>query len=113
MKEKIHPKYKKTSVRCACGAEYHVGSTAKDIHVGICAACHPFFTGKHKYVDTAGRVEKFEKRYGKGTTAKEATAKKATAAKKTAAKKSTAKKTAAKKTAAKKSAAKKTAAKKS
>lgn len=63
MKEGIHPKYGPTTIKCACGAVYHVGSTAKDIHVGICAACHPFFTGKQKYVDSAGRVEKFMKRY--------------------------------------------------
>lgn len=63
MKEGIHPKYAPTTIKCACGAQYHVGSTAKDIHIGICAACHPFFTGKQKYVDSAGRVEKFKKRY--------------------------------------------------
>jgi len=63
MKEGIHPKYAPTTIKCACGAQYYVGSTAKDIHIGICAACHPFFTGKQKYVDTAGRVEKFKKRY--------------------------------------------------
>jgi len=65
MKNDIHPKYEKITVRCACGAEYNVGSTAKDIHIGICAACHPFFTGKQKYVDAAGRVDKFNKRYSK------------------------------------------------
>ena len=65
MKEGIHPKYEKTTVHCACGADYNVGSTAKDIHIGICAACHPFFTGKQKYVDAAGRVDKFNKRYAK------------------------------------------------
>ena len=63
MKEKIHPKYKKIVAHCACGAEYNVGSTAKEIHIGICASCHPFFTGKQKYVDAAGRVDKFNKRY--------------------------------------------------
>ena len=64
MKDAIHPKYEKTTIHCACGKDYLVGSTATDIHVGICAACHPFFTGKQKFVDTAGRVEKFRKRYG-------------------------------------------------
>ncbi len=63
MKEGIHPKYAPTTIKCACGAQYQVGSTAKEMHIGICAACHPFFTGKQKYVDAAGRVEKFKKRY--------------------------------------------------
>lgn len=65
MKDGIHPKYGTTKIRCACGAEYNVGSTGEDIHIGVCAACHPFYTGQQKYVDTAGRVEKFRKRYGK------------------------------------------------
>ncbi len=65
MKDGIHPKYAPATIKCACGAEYRVGSTARDIHIGICAACHPFFTGKQKYVDAAGRVEKFKKRYAK------------------------------------------------
>jgi len=63
MKDAIHPKYEKTTFHCACGKTYDVGSTSKDIHVGICAACHPFFTGNQKLIDTAGRVEKFRKRY--------------------------------------------------
>jgi len=49
---------------CACGAVYHTRSTRRDIKIGICAACHPFFTGEQKFVDTAGRVEKFARRYG-------------------------------------------------
>jgi large subunit ribosomal protein L31 len=65
MKDGIHPKYAPTVIKCACGAEYRVGSTSREMHIGICAACHPFFTGKQKYVDTAGRVEKFKKRYTK------------------------------------------------
>jgi large subunit ribosomal protein L31 len=69
MKKDIHPEYNQITVHCACGAEYKVGSTAKDIHIGICAACHPFFTGKQKYVDAAGRVDKFNKRYAKKTKA--------------------------------------------
>ena len=64
MKAEIHPKYVETSVSCACGTVYHVGSTRRDLKIGICAACHPFFTGEHKFVDTAGRVEKFTKRFG-------------------------------------------------
>lgn len=70
MKTKIHPKYQKIVAHCACGAEYNVGSTAKEIHLGICAACHPFFTGKQKFIDAAGRVDKFNKRYAKKEEAK-------------------------------------------
>ena len=62
MKEGIHPKYQQTTVKCACGAVYETGSTKKDLHVDICAKCHPFFTGKQKLVDTGGRIEKFKKR---------------------------------------------------
>ncbi len=65
MKKGIHPKYFHTIIKCACGATYETGSTKKDIHVEICSACHPFFTGKQKLVDTAGRVDRFYKRYGK------------------------------------------------
>ena len=65
MKEKIHPKYIESAVSCACGAKFQTRSTAKDIHVGICSQCHPFYTGKQKYVDSAGRVEKFRKKYQK------------------------------------------------
>lgn len=64
MKENIHPEYHKAMVRCACGNEFETGSTLKEIKVEICSACHPFFTGKQKLVDTAGRVEKFRMRYG-------------------------------------------------
>jgi large subunit ribosomal protein L31 len=64
MKADIHPNYKETTIMCACGAAYHTRSTRKDIKIGICAACHPFFTGEQKFVDTAGRVEKFARRYG-------------------------------------------------
>jgi large subunit ribosomal protein L31 len=62
MKAEIHPKYVETSVSCACGTVYHVGSTRRDLKIGICAACHPFFTGEQKFVDTAGRVDKFQQR---------------------------------------------------
>ncbi len=64
MKEGIHPKYYKATARCACGNEFEVGSTIEEIKVEICAKCHPFFTGKQKLVDTAGRIEKFRKKYG-------------------------------------------------
>jgi large subunit ribosomal protein L31 len=64
MKAGIHPEYYETDIVCACGAVYHTGSTRRDIKIGICAACHPFFTGEQKFVDTAGRVEKFARRYG-------------------------------------------------
>jgi large subunit ribosomal protein L31 len=64
MKAEIHPKYVETIVSCACGAVYHVGSTRRELKIGICAACHPFFTGEQKFVDTAGRVEKFARRFG-------------------------------------------------
>ena len=66
MKEKIHPKYDKTTIACACGNTFEtrttVGGTLK---LDICSACHPFFTGKQKLVDSGGRVDKFNKRYGK------------------------------------------------
>ncbi len=64
MKEGIHPKYYNATARCACGNEFEVGSTVKEIKVEICAKCHPFFTGKQKLVDTAGRIEKFRRKYG-------------------------------------------------
>jgi len=63
MKEKIHPKYAVTKISCACGNVIETRSTAKDIKVEICSACHPFFTGKQKLVDTAGRIERFRKKY--------------------------------------------------
>ncbi|HCC34088.1 MAG TPA: 50S ribosomal protein L31 [Ruminococcaceae bacterium] len=63
MKEKIHPKYETTTVRCACGNEFETRSTKKDIRIDICAKCHPFFTGKQKLVDTGGRVDRFKKRF--------------------------------------------------
>jgi len=64
MKAEIHPNYVQTTVTCACGAVYKVGSTRRELKIGICAACHPFFTGEQKFVDTAGRVEKFARRFG-------------------------------------------------
>jgi large subunit ribosomal protein L31 len=63
MKADIHPKYNATSIKCACGNVLEVGSTKQDISVEICSQCHPFFTGKQKLVDTAGRIERFRKKY--------------------------------------------------
>ena len=65
MKPGIHPNYQQATVHCACGNAWETRSTQKDIHVEICSACHPYFTGKQKLVDTAGRVERFRQRYGK------------------------------------------------
>lgn len=65
MKKDIHPKYFETTITCACGNVIKTRSTVKDIHVEICSACHPFFTGKQKLVDTAGRVERFRRKYEK------------------------------------------------
>ncbi|MCQ9206338.1 MAG: 50S ribosomal protein L31 [Omnitrophica bacterium] len=65
MKDKIHPEYKDSTIVCACGAVINTRSTKQNIHVEICSQCHPFFTGKQKLVDSAGRVDKFMKRYEK------------------------------------------------
>jgi large subunit ribosomal protein L31 len=65
MKTDIHPNYSNTAIKCACGNIMEVGSTKDDIHVEICSKCHPFFTGKQKLVDTAGRIERFRKKYEK------------------------------------------------
>ncbi len=65
MKSDIHPKYHNIKATCACGAEFELGSVDTEMKVEICSACHPFFTGKQKLVDTAGRIEKFKKRYAK------------------------------------------------
>jgi large subunit ribosomal protein L31 len=64
MQPKIHPRYQVCSVHCACGNTFTTRSTASRINVDICSACHPFFTGKQKFVDTAGRVERFSKKFG-------------------------------------------------
>ncbi len=64
MKEGIHPKYVETTVTCGCGETWKTRSTKEKIAVEICSKCHPFFTGKQKFVDTAGRVEKFQKKFG-------------------------------------------------
>jgi large subunit ribosomal protein L31 len=65
MKEKIHPQYKDATIICACGEVIQTRSTKPSIRVDICSKCHPFFTGKQKFVDSAGRVEKFLKKYKK------------------------------------------------
>ena len=64
MKPNIHPEYVDSQIVCACGTVYHTRSTKQNMRLGICAACHPFFTGQQKFVDTAGRVEKFTRRFG-------------------------------------------------
>ncbi len=64
MKPEIHPQYEICTVSCACGNTFQTRSTVGDIQVEICSECHPFFTGKQKLVDTAGRVDKFRKKYG-------------------------------------------------
>jgi large subunit ribosomal protein L31 len=64
MKSGIHPKYDEVTVTCACGNTFKTRSTAGDLKVEICSACHPFFTGKQKLLDTAGRIEKFNRKYG-------------------------------------------------
>ena len=64
MKEGIHPEYKEVTVSCACGNKFVTRSTAKTLQVDICSACHPFYTGRQKFVDTAGRVEKFNRKFG-------------------------------------------------
>jgi len=69
MKDGIHPKYQQTTIACACGEVIQTRSTKENIRVEICSKCHPFFTGKQKFVDTAGRVEKFRKKYQKTTSA--------------------------------------------
>ena len=65
MKTKGHPKYESATIVCACGNVIHTRSTKKSINVEICSNCHPFFTGKQKFVDSEGRVDKFLKKYGK------------------------------------------------
>lgn len=76
MKDKTHPEYKPTTIACVCGEVIHTRSTKQNIHIDICSKCHPFFTGKQKLVDAAGRVERFAKRYaGKVKPAKKAVAK--------------------------------------
>ncbi|HET9702013.1 MAG TPA: 50S ribosomal protein L31 [Burkholderiales bacterium] len=67
MKPDVHPKYKEIKVTCSCGNSFQVRSTlGKDLQIEVCSACHPFYTGKQKIMDTAGRVEKFRQKYAKG-----------------------------------------------
>lgn len=75
MKQEIHPKYEESNVRCACGNAFVTRSAAGDMQVDICSNCHPFYTGKQKYVDAAGRIEKFNRKFG-GDYFKKADAKK-------------------------------------
>jgi large subunit ribosomal protein L31 len=65
MKADIHPQYNEISVTCSCGNSFKTRSTGKDLLLDVCSQCHPFFTGKQKIVDTAGRVDKFRQKYGK------------------------------------------------
>jgi large subunit ribosomal protein L31 len=65
MKQGIHPEYQVATVRCSCGETFETRSTEAELRVDICSKCHPFYTGKQKLVDTGGRVERFERRYGK------------------------------------------------
>lgn len=65
MKPEIHPQYQTAQVHCACGQQWETRSTLPEIRVEICSSCHPFFTGKQKLIDTAGKVEKFKRRYAK------------------------------------------------
>ncbi len=68
MKKDIHPEYNETTISCACGNVITTRSTIKDLKVEVCSACHSFYTGQQKFVDSAGRVEKFQQKYGKKAT---------------------------------------------
>lgn len=70
MKQGIHPNYKTAKVHCACGNTFETRSTQDSIHTDICSVCHPYFTGRQKLVDTAGRVERFRQKWGEGSKAK-------------------------------------------
>jgi large subunit ribosomal protein L31 len=94
VKEGIHPKYQEVEVRCACGNTFKTRSTKPELHLEICSACHPFFTGRQKLIDTEGRVERFTKKFGAQTAEQRkmaATAAKAAKAKTVKAKTKTAK----------------------
>jgi large subunit ribosomal protein L31 len=65
MKQGIHPEYRQATVRCACGNSFQTRSTKEDIHVEVCSVCHPFYTGKQRLMDTAGRVERFRRKWSK------------------------------------------------
>jgi large subunit ribosomal protein L31 len=77
VKEGIHPNYKEVEARCACGNTFKTRSTKPELHLEICSACHPFFTGRQKLIDTEGRVERFTKKYGAQTSEQRKTAAKA------------------------------------
>ncbi len=64
MKPGIHPEYRRCIVTCACGNSFETRSTAPELHIEVCSQCHPFYTGQHRLVDTAGRVERFKRKYG-------------------------------------------------
>ncbi|PYR74653.1 MAG: 50S ribosomal protein L31 [Acidobacteria bacterium] len=98
MKQGIHPKYEEVEVRCACGNTFKTRSTKPELHLEICSACHPFFTGRQKLIDTEGRVERFTKKFGAQTSAQRKTAETAAKAAKRATTGSKAKKTAKAKT---------------
>jgi large subunit ribosomal protein L31 len=87
MKKDIHPKYYETTVKCACGNTFTVGSTSETLDIEVCSQCHPFYTGKSKKLDIAGRVNKFEKRATKAKEIKAAKPEKKVRAKKTTTKK--------------------------
>ncbi|MEK6374383.1 MAG: 50S ribosomal protein L31 [Acidobacteriota bacterium] len=70
MKTEIHPQYHQVNVHCACGETFTTGSTKKELRVEICSKCHPFFTGKQKLVDSAGRIDRFQRKYAKKEAAK-------------------------------------------
>jgi len=83
VKEGIHPKYQEVEARCACGNMFKTRSTKPELHLEICSACHPFFTGRQKLIDTEGRVERFNKKFGTQTSEQRKTAAAAKAAKTT------------------------------
>jgi len=101
VKEGIHPDYKDVEVRCACGNTFKTRSTKPELHLEICSACHPFFTGRQKLIDTEGRVERFSKKFGLQTSETRKTAEKAAKAAQAATKAAAAKKAKAAKAAAK------------
>jgi large subunit ribosomal protein L31 len=84
VKEGIHPAYKDVEVRCACGNTFKTRSTKPELHLEICSACHPFFTGRQKLIDTEGRVERFSKKFGAQTSEQRRVAEKAAKAAKAA-----------------------------
>ncbi|MBX3183296.1 MAG: 50S ribosomal protein L31 [Polyangiaceae bacterium] len=65
MKQELHPDYHTVQASCACGHQFATRSTSKELRVDVCSQCHPFFTGKQRFVDTAGRIDRFRKKYGK------------------------------------------------